>query len=462
MSLPYAVRQVALAGLAANAVRPRRGRYSSIASFAAGWLTSELAPQLVALSATDTALELTVRRRRGGSGPTRTLGLAAAAVGTGLLVHVVRGALQSGDLVEGHLREALGADYLDRLETPLDVPAPVGWRELARPFRLTSPDVEVIQDVPYREGGSRARLDIYRPKGVDLTDAPVLFQVHGGGWTIGDKRQQGRLLMNRMAQRGWVCVASNYRLAPKHPWPAQVVDVKRALAWIKEHIAEYGGDPSYVVATGGSAGGHLVALTALTPGLAELQPGFEDADTSVSACVPFYGVYDMADLTDNRTVRSMRDHFLAPRVFRRDPQADRDAFVQASPIAHVSEHTPDFFVIHGTNDTLVDVEQARAFVAALRERSDASVTYSELPGTQHAFEVFGSIRSHQVIAAVERWLEWHRSTRRRATTTGPDAPDERNQAAANGSARQPEDALPDDVAQHLRGAARDGEAARQQ
>ncbi len=106
----------------------------------------------------------------------------------------------------------------------------------------------------------------------------------------------------------------------------------------------------------------------------------------------------------------MRDRFLGPRVFGKDPRTHLDDFVQASPLANITEHTPDFFVIHGRNDTVVSVNQARAFVAALREKSDASVTYAELPGAQHAFEVFSSIRSQHTIAAVQRWLQWHRAT----------------------------------------------------
>jgi acetyl esterase/lipase len=272
---------------------------------------------------------------------------------------------------------------------------------------MARPGVEVIRDVNYTAGGKRARLDIYRREGADLRDAPVLVQVHGGAWTIGTKEQQGLLLMNRMAERGWICVAMNYRLAPKHPWPAQIIDVKRAIAWTRANIASYGGDPDYLVVTGGSAGGHLAALAALTPGEAEYQPGFESADTSVAACVPFYGVYDLAGITEEKHAVVMRDWFLAPRVFKKDPVKDLSDFVKASPLAHVSADAPDFFVLHGSNDSLVDVRQARAFVARLKESSRATVTYAEFPGAQHAFEVFGSIRSHHVIRAVERWLLHH-------------------------------------------------------
>ena len=82
----------------------------------------------------------------------------------------------------------------------------------------------------------------------------MLLQVHGGGWTIGNKDQQGIPLMLHMAARGWICVAIDYRLSPRDGFPAQVVDVKRAVAWIREHIHEYGGDRDFVAITGGSAG----------------------------------------------------------------------------------------------------------------------------------------------------------------------------------------------------------------
>ena len=105
----------------------------------------------------------------------------------------------------------------------------------------------------------------------------MLVYIHGGAWVIGDKREQGIPMMHELAQRGWVCVAINYRLSPRATWPAHIVDCKRAVAWVREHIAEYGGDPGFIAVSGGSAGGHLSALLALTPNEPEWQPGFEDA-----------------------------------------------------------------------------------------------------------------------------------------------------------------------------------------
>ena len=155
-------------------------------------------------------------------------------------------------------------------------------------------EIDVIRGVPYTEAGRRGHLDIYRRRDVELDRAPVLLQVHGGAWTIGEKERQGVPLMAQLAAKGWVCVAINYRLAPRNPFPAQIIDVKRGIAWVRENIEDYGGDPGYLAITGGSAGGHLAALAALTPGDPAYQPGFEDADTTVQAAVPHYGVYDLS------------------------------------------------------------------------------------------------------------------------------------------------------------------------
>ena len=236
--------------------------------------------------------------------------------------------------------------------------------------------------------------------------------------------------MNQMAAQGWVCVAINYRLAPRDGWPAHIVDVKRAIAWVKDHIADYGGNPDYVVITGGSAGGHLTALAALTPGDPDFQPGFEDADTSVQAAVPFYGVYDFAGSTGLRNATEMRDTFLGPRVMQSTWQDSPDVFEAASPILRITADAPDFFVLHGELDSLVSVDQARLFVAELRRTSKKSVVYAELPGAQHAFDVFHSIRSAHAVRAVDRYLNWHWNTWRHGleADSGVD-PDELDETA---------------------------------
>ena len=222
---------------------------------------------------------------------------------------------------------------------------------------------------------------------------------------IGEKEQQAKPLMYHMAQRGWVCVAINYRLSPKSAFPAHIIDVKKAIAWVKDNIETYGGDPNYIAITGGSAGGHLSSLAALTPNRAEWQPGFEEVDTTVQAAVPFYGVFDFLDRNDIRPGMSM-DDILGDRVLQCPRVGNEETWDAASPISHVGEHAPPMFVIQGTHDSLVWVEEARVFVNELRAVSKEVVVYGELPGAQHAFEIFHSVRTDHTVNAVAQFLEW--------------------------------------------------------
>jgi acetyl esterase/lipase len=232
--------------------------------------------------------------------------------------------------------------------------------------------------------------------------APVLVQVHGGAWMSGNKEQQGGPLMSHLAERGWVCVAVNYRLSPRATWPDHIVDVKRALAWVKQNIAEHGGDPEFVVITGGSAGGHLSSLAALTPGVAAFQPGFEDADTAVQAAVPMYGVYDFTNR--DGTSRSDMEPMLRHLVFK-SPFADsREVWEQASSMSWVGPDAPPFMIVHGANDSLAPVEQARSFAAMLRVASNEPVVYAELPRAQHAFDILHSVRTRRTVEAIDRFL----------------------------------------------------------
>jgi acetyl esterase/lipase len=407
-------RQIVTAALTANAIRPLPGFRVGIPAFFAGWLAGELAPHLLAVTAADAAAHA-------GRGRRDKLGLtlaAASTVGLGFLIDQSR---RVQTKAEEALTEALGADYLDQLEarpTPADLATP--WRQLVNPFRTRNVAVTVERDIAYApEHGKRGLLDVYHPASGVPANAPVLLQVHGGGWSIGTKEQQGIPLMQHLAAKGWVCVAINYRLSPRDAFPAHVIDVKRAIAWIREHIAEYGGDPSYLAITGGSAGGHLVALAALTAGDRTLQPGFEDADTSVQVAIPHYGVYDFAGSTGLRSAQQMRDGFLGPRILQKRWADDPEAFEAASPILRITEDAPDFFVLHGSLDTLVAVEQARLFVERLRSISKRSVVYAELPGAQHAFDVFPSIRSAHIVRAIDRYLHWHWNLYRRERTDQP-------------------------------------------
>jgi acetyl esterase/lipase len=256
----------------------------------------------------------------------------------------------------------------------------------------------------------RNRLDIYHD-GTERSGRPVLLYVHGGGWSpVSNKNHQGKPLMLHLAARGWLCVSANYRVSPRVAFPDHLIDVKRALAWVRAHAHAFGGDPSFVAVAGGSAGGHLAALLALTENDPEYQPGFEDANTSIQACIPLYGVYDFVpDQTLKMAERRL--WFIERYVMQKKHAEHRAEFEKASPYWRVRDDAPPFFVIHGSNDTLVPVAEARAFVARLREVTRKPVVYAELSRTQHAFDVFHSIRTAYVVRAVERFCDYVLATR---------------------------------------------------
>jgi acetyl esterase/lipase len=232
---------------------------------------------------------------------------------------------------------------------------------------------------------------------------------------LGGKRGQGLPLMLHMARRGWICVSATYRLSPAATFPDHLLDAKRALVWIREHGAEYGADPSFVAVTGGSAGGHLAALLALTANQPALQPGCERVDTRVQACVPVYGVFDL----------SRRIHPIEGAMFRRlvdgmlmktTPERSPDAFARASPAALVHPEAPPFLIVQGELDSMVPAGHARDFHAVLRATSRAPVALAIVPHAQHAFDVFPSLRTQEVVHGVARFLDAVRATPRPRNT----------------------------------------------
>ena len=214
---------------------------------------------------------------------------------------------------------------------------------------------------------------------------------------------RGSRCSTHLAANGWVGFNADYRLSPDVAMPEHVIDVKRAIAWVREHGAEHGADPERIVITGGSAGGHLAALAALTANDPALQPGFEDVDTSVVAAIPFYGVYDLTD--GDRVYWHDFTYWLLEKIVVKEQLAEaREVFAKNSPTHLVHAGAPPFLIFHGDSDTIIPVEDARSFVAELEAESEATVRYVELPGADHAFDVFPSLRSAVVIEGIERFL----------------------------------------------------------
>ncbi len=404
----HVIRQTAALGVAAvtaastvNGYQPlARYGYRSVWSWVFGLVVTELPLQTLASQLG--GLALTARRLIPPVRNTAWLVAGLSAVG---LLNFSRAGHQSKDTLTASLDTALGSR---RRTESTDL-----WRKPAGGGLAKSPGVVRMMriyrdythdaDISYGDYGKANHLDIWRRPDLDPAgNAPVLFQIPGGAWTTGNKRGQAHPLMSHLAELGWICVAINYRHSPRNTWPDHIVDVKRALVWVKAHITEYGGDPNFIAITGGSAGGHLSSLAALTANDPQFQPGFEDADTTLQAAVPFYGVYDFTRVEDamHPSMLPLLEHM----VVKQPHSTNLRSYIAASPVSHVSGAAPPFFVLHGRNDSLVPVEQARGFVARLQEVSSQPVAYAELPFTQHAFDMLGSVRAAHAAVAVEQFL----------------------------------------------------------
>ena len=312
-------------------------------------------------------------------------------------------AQRAGQALTAALTECFGPDFADSVCHPTSkrsVCAPRGGRwQRPGPHRRYAAQTS---DISYGPGGSKHLLDIWRrPEVAPGCRAPVLIQVPGGAWTLNGKRPQAYTLMSRMVELGWICVSINYSKSPRCTFPTHLVDVKRAIAWVRENIADYGGDPDFIAITGGSAGAHLASLAALTPRDPRFQPGFENADTTVQAAATYYGVYDFTDF-DN--MHELMLPFLERFVLKSRYASDPERFEAASPISYVHREAPPFFVLHGERDELVPSGQSRAFCAALRAAGAPTVGYAELANAHHAFDITPTVRSRLAANAVADFL----------------------------------------------------------
>ena len=379
--------------------------------FFSGWITGELAIWVVGFQFGFVALWiLWVGADSGGF----ELGLSAFLASWALLAWSLRDAFDAGAVFNRSLRLALGPDYGEKIPVARrnKLSQQIHSQEWLWPFRFRRAGVQYVRNIAYTDAGKRGLLDLYLPV-TSGERRPVLLQVHGGAWMVGHKSEQAQPLLHRMVELGWVGVSINYRLAPRSAFPAQIIDVKSAIAWVKDHIAEYGGDPDFVVITGGSAGGHLALLAGLSPGHADWQQHLEDADTTVQGVLALYPAVDFTNRYGIRQQDRM-DGFIARKIIQKTYDEAPNVFEDGSPIAWVdrpgvAETAPPFCIVQGTHDSLVWVEEVRRFVAELSSRVSHPLVYAELPGAQHAFEIFHSPRTSHFLNAASTWLEWIRA-----------------------------------------------------
>jgi acetyl esterase/lipase len=384
----YLIESMLLAGLSVNGWRAVRFQPLRWTGFLAAYPATEVSWQIAAIQA---GLSATAALAGAGTDRYGRIALALSVLGVAVL----------GWLAVGHWRTRGSVDRaLDALQLrrtarrALDV-------SMIVPRRQPDSSVRVVRAVPYAEvDGTALALDIWLPA-EPVIDAPCLIQVHGGGWSAwgGTRASHAVPLMATLAEAGWISFAIDYRLSPAATFPDHVTDVKRAIAWVKANAESYGGNPNCVVLTGGSAGAHLAALAALTPG--EHQSGFEDADTTVQACVGLYGIYDLTSARANPAITSLvRRGLLKTRL-----DEDHVGWMSASPLARVHRDAPPFLVIHGERDSIVDFRDSRDFARSLAAVSTSPVGVITVPTAQHGFDTIWTVRTAAVVDGIERFLE---------------------------------------------------------
>lgn len=366
-----------------NALRPLGwGKVAPvITSFAYGVPTSELPLRVLASQAAGAAV---LRRSL------TPLAGALTAASWGGLIALHQEARQAPEVIDAALREALGDDYRDRSRHPR--PAPEKTPGVVATLRAHGRYTSESRDIAYGPAGHRNQLDVWRRSDLPRdARAPVLVQIHGGGWMTGDRTQQAYPLLSLMAEHGWVCVSVSYRLSPRATWPAQLDDVNAALAWVREHIADHGGDPDFVCTTGGSAGGHLCMLAALGP------------ENDVKAAVPYYGPPDWTNRSGYK--HDLLGPALAKRIIKQPLNDEtRELYSLASPHDQIHEDAPPFLVFQGDRDNLVSTEDVRSFATDLRRVSRQPVAYAELPGAWHAFDILSTLRARAAARAAADFL----------------------------------------------------------
>jgi acetyl esterase/lipase len=371
-------------------VAPRRTRRIGRLSFWFSLMINEI-PQVAFYALLASTLLAASQGDLDSAGGKFVLGLAV--VVTIALAVIAARARPTRSVVEAALRDGLG----DGWRSAIDAAAAGRLRRraplltiLLRPVFVTRSDVRRVANLSYGPHGKHNLLDVYhhrsRPAG-----GPVLIYWHGGGFYSGRKNHEGRPLLYRLASQGWVCISANYRLRPAE-FPDSHIDGKKVIAWAREHAHEYGADPSVLLVSGSSAGGHMACTSGLTQNDPRFQPGFEDADTSVTAVVSLYAYYG--------------------------PVSD-DPAMPSSPAGYFRPDAPPILVVHPRNDTLVPVENARAFVQELRATSTGPVVYAELPGGQHSFDLYHSVRMEAVVDAAEAFAAWVRARKAGRTVDAP-------------------------------------------
>ncbi|MFN3194093.1 MAG: alpha/beta hydrolase fold domain-containing protein [Aureliella sp.] len=230
-------------------------------------------------------------------------------------------------------------------------------------------DVSIEENVVFGKGGGRdLTMHILSPKQRLQEPAPVFVWIHGGGWQ-GGRKESGIYSMVPFVRRGFVSVTIEYRLTGEAPFPAQIEDCKCAIRYLRAHADKYQIDPDRIAVGGASAGGHLAALVGTSGGVDELEGsgGWPKQSSQVQAVVDLYGPTDFElFVTAKGYEKHNRDGSPESKLLGGGTVLEnREGIRQVNPITYIDKDDPPFFIIHGSDDPTVPLNQSKALQEAL-------------------------------------------------------------------------------------------------
>jgi acetyl esterase/lipase len=239
----------------------------------------------------------------------------------------------------------------------------------AKPEQARLPaDVRVLKDVEYVPGGhERQRLDLYLPAQTEGTEPlPLIVWVHGGAWRAGSKERCPAL---RFLHKGYAVASINYRLSQHAIFPAQIVDCKATIRWLRANADRYGLDPQRIGVWGSSAGGHLVALLGTAGDVEEFDKGENlNFSSRVQAVCDFFGPTDFLQIG---RFPSKMDHWAEnspeSQLIGGPVRKNKEACKRANPISYVTKDDPPFLIMHGDKDMTVPMNQSWLLYEALKD-----------------------------------------------------------------------------------------------
>lgn len=242
-------------------------------------------------------------------------------------------------------------------------------------------DIRVEKDVSYLANDRKEKADLYFPKTIAAGEKlPAIVFIHGGGFNDGDKARQREVsICSDLARGGYVAMSINYKLwnkGVKRPtWPQCVYDAKTAVRWLRKNASTIGINPDRIGAIGGSAGGNLASMLAVTgpaDGLDPKEP-LGDVSARVSCAVDLYGAVDLPNYHDMK-------------MFLKTRAEDAAVYAKASPINYCDKGDPPMLLIHGTADEVVDHSQSVTFDAKLKS-AGVEHEFVSIPGAPHSFDL---------------------------------------------------------------------------